>query len=204
MSNTLTSFGLLLRRYRTAAGLTQEELAEQAGLSARGISDLERGERERPHRDTVADACRRAWIEWRGSRDLRDRGAASLACGCPGRANVPFPQQSSHATNPADRAGGGCRSGGAIARAGGSPARQSYRAGWGGENPPRIASGDRHLLRFPRWCLLHCTGGDPRSCPYYPDGWANARGAGCERSTARRARHAILAAKTRAPRPRQL
>lgn len=47
------SFGMLLRRYRTAAGLTQEELAEQAGLSARGISDLERGERERPHRDTV-------------------------------------------------------------------------------------------------------------------------------------------------------
>jgi transcriptional regulator with XRE-family HTH domain/tetratricopeptide (TPR) repeat protein len=37
------SFGALLRRWRTAAGLTQEELAERAGLSARGISDLERG-----------------------------------------------------------------------------------------------------------------------------------------------------------------
>ena len=40
--NTFT-FGALLRRYRVASGLTQEALAERAGLSARGISDLERG-----------------------------------------------------------------------------------------------------------------------------------------------------------------
>jgi tetratricopeptide (TPR) repeat protein/transcriptional regulator with XRE-family HTH domain len=43
----------LLRRYRAAAGLTQEELAGKAGLSAKGISDLERGSRLRPRRDTV-------------------------------------------------------------------------------------------------------------------------------------------------------
>lgn len=43
----------LLRRYRLDAGLTQEELAEKAGLSARGISDLERGVRGYPHPDTV-------------------------------------------------------------------------------------------------------------------------------------------------------
>src|SRR6187551_704329 len=48
-----SSFGGLLRRYRVAAGLTQEELAERAGLSARGISDLERGARELPRRDTL-------------------------------------------------------------------------------------------------------------------------------------------------------
>jgi tetratricopeptide (TPR) repeat protein/transcriptional regulator with XRE-family HTH domain len=36
-------FGALLKHWRIAAGLTQEELAEHAGLSARGISDLERG-----------------------------------------------------------------------------------------------------------------------------------------------------------------
>src|SRR3954464_4610057 len=46
-------FGSLLRRLRGASGLTQEELAERAGLSARGISDLERGAKTRPHRDTV-------------------------------------------------------------------------------------------------------------------------------------------------------
>ncbi len=42
------SFGALLKRYRQAAGLTQEELAERAGLSRRGIADLERGERQTP------------------------------------------------------------------------------------------------------------------------------------------------------------
>ncbi len=47
------SFGDLLRQHRLAAGLTQEELAERAGVSARGISDLERGSRTRPQRETV-------------------------------------------------------------------------------------------------------------------------------------------------------
>jgi tetratricopeptide (TPR) repeat protein/transcriptional regulator with XRE-family HTH domain len=47
------SFGDVLRRYRLAAGLTQEELAAQAGLSARGLSDLERGARRAPRRETV-------------------------------------------------------------------------------------------------------------------------------------------------------
>jgi tetratricopeptide (TPR) repeat protein/transcriptional regulator with XRE-family HTH domain len=42
-TNQIASFGMLLKRYREEAGLTQEVLAEQAGLSARGISDLERG-----------------------------------------------------------------------------------------------------------------------------------------------------------------
>lgn len=47
------SFGDLLRRYRLAAGLTQEELAERAGLSARGISDLERGLSARARKETL-------------------------------------------------------------------------------------------------------------------------------------------------------
>ena len=46
-------FGDLLVRHRKAAGLTQEALAEQSGLSARGISDLERGARRSPYADTV-------------------------------------------------------------------------------------------------------------------------------------------------------
>ncbi|MBW3632806.1 MAG: helix-turn-helix domain-containing protein [Chloroflexi bacterium] len=49
----LSTFGELLRQHRLAAGLIQEELAERAGLSARGISDLERGARSHPHRETV-------------------------------------------------------------------------------------------------------------------------------------------------------
>jgi predicted ATPase/DNA-binding CsgD family transcriptional regulator/transcriptional regulator with XRE-family HTH domain len=47
------SFGMLLRRYRLAAGLTQAALAERAGLSVRGIADLERGARRYPYADTV-------------------------------------------------------------------------------------------------------------------------------------------------------
>src|SRR5438067_11512659 len=48
------AFGDLLRRYREAAGLTQEALAERARLSARAISDLERGVKHTPRHDTVA------------------------------------------------------------------------------------------------------------------------------------------------------
>ena len=36
-SNQQVGFGDVLRRYRLAAGLTQEALAERAGLSPRGI-----------------------------------------------------------------------------------------------------------------------------------------------------------------------
>ena len=46
-------FGRLLRSFRLAAGLSQERLAELAGLSLRGISDLERGVRRRPRLETV-------------------------------------------------------------------------------------------------------------------------------------------------------
>ncbi len=47
------SFGPLLKHLRTTAELTQEELAERAGVSARLISDLERGIVQRPRRDTI-------------------------------------------------------------------------------------------------------------------------------------------------------
>lgn len=53
-STRSTPFGELLRRARKAAGLTQAELAERAGLSWRGINDLERGVRQTPRKDTVA------------------------------------------------------------------------------------------------------------------------------------------------------
>src|SRR5687767_4168691 len=48
-----SAFGKLLRSLRLAAGLSQEALAERAGLSARRISDLERGTRRPPCFETV-------------------------------------------------------------------------------------------------------------------------------------------------------
>ncbi len=48
-----TRFGILLRRYRQAAGLSQEALSEHASLSARAISDLERGVNRAPRYDTL-------------------------------------------------------------------------------------------------------------------------------------------------------
>ena len=47
------SFGALLRSLRQSAGLSQEELAERAGLTSHGVSALERGIRARPHPRTV-------------------------------------------------------------------------------------------------------------------------------------------------------
>ncbi len=52
-----SSFGALLRRYRSAAGLTQEDLAEKAELSVRGLRYLERDLR-RPYRETVGRLLR--------------------------------------------------------------------------------------------------------------------------------------------------
>ena len=70
-------FGARLRRLRQDAGLTQEELASKAGLSARAISSLERGERKHPHPHTVrslADAL-----------GLADDERVSLLAAVPGR-----------------------------------------------------------------------------------------------------------------------
>ena len=47
------SFGAHLKALREAAGFTQEELATIAGLSVHAVSSLERGERRRPHVETV-------------------------------------------------------------------------------------------------------------------------------------------------------
>lgn len=47
------SFGEQIRVFRRRAGLTQEELAERAGLSVRGLSDLERGTKTHPRAYTV-------------------------------------------------------------------------------------------------------------------------------------------------------
>src|SRR5215218_1908767 len=47
------SFGAQSKTLRDAAGFSQEELATISGLSVHAVSALERGERRRPHVETV-------------------------------------------------------------------------------------------------------------------------------------------------------
>ena len=46
-------WGEMLRHYRGRAGLTQEQMAERAGLSTRGVQDLESGRSRTPHAATL-------------------------------------------------------------------------------------------------------------------------------------------------------
>jgi transcriptional regulator with XRE-family HTH domain/tetratricopeptide (TPR) repeat protein len=89
------AFGALLRRYRLAAGLTQEELAERARMSARAISDLERGLARRPRKETVqllADALRLAGQEQAALAAARGVDEPPLAPSAePGRASAGTP-----------------------------------------------------------------------------------------------------------------
>jgi non-specific serine/threonine protein kinase len=56
-------FGELLRQFRRAAGLTQEELAEEASVSPRSISGWESGGAHLPRRDTLAMLVRALGLE---------------------------------------------------------------------------------------------------------------------------------------------
>lgn len=49
----MATFAALVQRWRHAANLTQEGLAERSGLSPRSIQNLERGRVSRPRRDSV-------------------------------------------------------------------------------------------------------------------------------------------------------
>ncbi|HEY8598404.1 MAG TPA: helix-turn-helix domain-containing protein [Thermomicrobiales bacterium] len=75
-------FGVQLRGLREAAGLTQEELAERAGLTAKGISALERGERRHPYPHTV-----RALADALG---LEGSARTALLTAAPRRAGMAF------------------------------------------------------------------------------------------------------------------
>jgi predicted ATPase/transcriptional regulator with XRE-family HTH domain len=54
LTGPVEDFGDVLRRFRLARGLSQERLAERAGLSADAVGSLERGRRLRPRRATLA------------------------------------------------------------------------------------------------------------------------------------------------------
>jgi predicted ATPase/DNA-binding CsgD family transcriptional regulator/DNA-binding XRE family transcriptional regulator len=88
-------FGDLLRRCRLAAEMTQEELAERAGLSRRGISDLERGARTHPHRETVTMLAEALGLDGRERAAFMQRARRPAGRAAPSRrqeTNLPLPR----------------------------------------------------------------------------------------------------------------
>ena len=90
-------FGELLRQHRLVSGLSQEELAERAGLAVRTIANMERGRTARPHRRSVrslAGALALSELQ-REQLDRASRIQAGLGFGAdaePGGALVSGPQ----------------------------------------------------------------------------------------------------------------
>jgi predicted ATPase/DNA-binding XRE family transcriptional regulator len=82
---------MLLRSFRLAAGLSQEGLAERAGMSAHGVRALERGYRRTPQRGTLALLAGALALSDEQCQDLelaaarwvllRDGGKASVTVG---------------------------------------------------------------------------------------------------------------------------
>ena len=77
-----TEFGTRLRQLRQRASLSQEELAERAGLTTKGVGALERGDRRHPYPHTV-----QALVDALG---LSPEDRASLLNAVPRRAGMAF------------------------------------------------------------------------------------------------------------------
>ena len=79
-TGTLRSVGVQLRSFRERAGLSQEALAERAGIGVATLASIERDQRRRPHLHTLAtladtlglsSAERAALLESARSHDLQ-------------------------------------------------------------------------------------------------------------------------------------
>jgi transcriptional regulator with XRE-family HTH domain len=85
----MTAFGELLRRHREAGFLSQEELAERAGMSVRGLRALESGWRRRPYPHTLRGLVAALGLsateaaEFRRAVPPRASGAAAMPAGKP-------------------------------------------------------------------------------------------------------------------------
>lgn len=89
-------FGVLLRRLRLAAGLSQAALASRAGLSERAVNDLERDAKRLPRLETVTLLAKALGL-------AREERAALLAAARPGEA-APAQPHASHRSDDASAA----------------------------------------------------------------------------------------------------
>ena len=102
MGTQSATFGVLLKRYRLAAGLSQESLAERARVSARAISSYERGLRRAPYAGTLSQLIRALELSPNERHALEDavqrRRAPRLPTGPAGsvrqRTNLPMQRTS--------------------------------------------------------------------------------------------------------------
>ena len=82
------SFAGLLRHHRRAAGLTQEELAERADLSTRGLAYLESGRQRAPHRSTVRRLAAALRLDREREAALQDAARGPAAGDEPGASHA--------------------------------------------------------------------------------------------------------------------
>ena len=178
------SFGAQLKALREAAGFTQEELATIAGLSVHAVSALERGERRRPHVETVRALS--AALDLTGA--ARDALLASARAPAHVAAvdelsgvSLPLPLQPCSAAMPTCRP---CGTGWPIPRA----ADHAHRAGRRRQDPPGAGgrTRDRGRGRI-AWCS------SPLAAIRKPRSWRrpSPKRSGCRTSrrwTCRRAR----------------
>jgi predicted ATPase/DNA-binding XRE family transcriptional regulator len=83
------AFGVVLRRFRVAAGLTQEALAERAGLSVDAIAALERGRRTRPRAFTLGVLAETLGLDADDRAKLMVAAAGQASPGGPVRLPLP-------------------------------------------------------------------------------------------------------------------
>jgi transcriptional regulator with XRE-family HTH domain len=79
-------FGERLRELRQEAGLTQKQLAEEAGLTVWAITDLEQGGRQHPRWDTVVALADALGVSCDAFRQAPAKGGKK-----PGRGRPPKP-----------------------------------------------------------------------------------------------------------------
>jgi non-specific serine/threonine protein kinase len=97
------TFAELLRQYRLAAGLSQEALAERAGLSVQALSAMENGRRQTPYRHTVALLARAIGLADAQTAALE---AAIVRRRVPSSGQAPLPARHKPETKPEHETGG--------------------------------------------------------------------------------------------------
>jgi predicted ATPase/DNA-binding XRE family transcriptional regulator len=87
----VAALGALLWSLREAAGWTQEELAERAGVSSRTISDTERGLRSRIYADTANRLAAALGLEGEGREAFLDSAKGRNRTGASSPGDIPHP-----------------------------------------------------------------------------------------------------------------